>query len=80
LGLKWEFAGGKANINKPYEYALIRKIKEELNISIFVDNKITEESYNDEVVNIILHYYFCTTIDGVISLNEHEKFNMGIKK
>ena len=72
LGLKWEFPGGKVEKNETNEDALKREIKEELNIKIFVKKKITEEKYKDETIDIILHYYFCKIIDGVISPNEHE--------
>jgi len=72
LGLKWEFPGGKVDENETNEEALKRELKEELNISIFVDKKISEEKYKDETINIILHYYFCKIIDGTINLNEHE--------
>ena len=72
LGLKWEFPGGKVEKNETNEDALKREIKEELNIKIFVKKKIAEEKYKDETIDIILHYYICKIIDGVISLNEHE--------
>ena len=73
LGLKWEFPGGKVDINETNEEALKREIKEELNINIFVKKKITQEKYNDNTIDIILHYYFCKIIYGNIKLNEHEK-------
>ena len=72
LALKWEFPGGKVEKNETNEDALKREIKEELNIKIFVKKKIAEEKYKDETIDIILHYYICKIIDGVISLNEHE--------
>ena len=72
LGFKWEFPGGKVDKNETNEEALKREIKEELNINIFVEKKITEEKYVDQSINIILHYYFCKITDGVIILNEHE--------
>ena len=36
LGLKWEFPGGKVKSNESFNEALIREIKEELNITISV--------------------------------------------
>lgn len=72
LGLKWEFPGGKVNINESNEEALKREIKEELNIIIDVKNKIAKKIYQDKKINIILHYYICYIKNGNIRLNEHE--------
>ena len=43
LGLKWEFPGGKVLSNETSKEALIREIKEELNVTINVQEKIAEE-------------------------------------
>ena len=73
LGLKWEFPGGKVDMNETNEEALKREIKEELNINILIKKKITQEKFKDDRIDIILHYYFCQIINGNIHLNEHEK-------
>ena len=72
LGLKWEFPGGKVQENETFEDALIREIKEELNIKINLQDKIAEEKYKDEKIDIVLHYFLCTLESGTIELNEHE--------
>ena len=72
LGLKWEFPGGKVDINESNVEALKREIKEELNIIIDVKNKIAKKIYQDKKINIILHYYICHIKNGNIILNEHE--------
>ena len=72
LGLKWEFPGGKVKENETFEDALKREIKEELNIKISLQDKIAEEKYKDEKIDIVLHYYLCTKTNGMIKLNEHE--------
>ena len=72
LGLKWEFPGGKVKENETFEKALLREIKEELNIIINLHDKITEEKYKDEKIDILLHYYLCTQVGGTIQLIEHE--------
>lgn len=72
LGLKWEFPGGKVDINELNIDALKREIKEELNITIYVKKKITQKNYKDKKINIILHYYLCYIKKGNIELNEHE--------
>ncbi len=72
MGLKWEFPGGKVEANETLKEALTREIYEELNIGINVYEKLTEESYKDSEINIVLHYFLCSIKDGVINLNEHE--------
>ena len=72
MGLCWEFPGGKVEKNENFEQALKREIKEELNISIYINKKIGEENYQDNKINVKLHYYLCSHIDGEFILNEHE--------
>ena len=72
MGLKWEFPGGKVEPNETFHEALSREIQEELNININVYEKIAEEKYKDDEIDIILHYYLCSEKSGTIRLNEHE--------
>ena len=72
MGLKWEFPGGKVETNETFHEALSREIQEELNININVYEKIAEEKYKDDQINIILHYYLCSEKSGTMRLNEHE--------
>ena len=55
-----------------FEIALKREIKEELNIEISVTNKLGEENYKDDKINVKLHYFICSHISGEIYLDEHE--------
>ena len=80
LGLKWEFPGGKVHVNETFSEALSREIKEELNIIIRMHEKIAEEKYKDDKIDIILHYYLCTYESGIMKLNEHEDFTWVEKK
>ena len=72
LGLKWEFPGGKVHEGETFADALIREIKEELNITIKMNEKIAEEKYKDKKIDITLHYYLCSIKSNTIKLNEHE--------
>ena len=72
LAYKWEFPGGKVEGNETFAEALSREIKEELNITISLQNKIAEEKFKDEKIDIVLHYFLCTQQSGIIKLNEHE--------
>ena len=72
LALKWEFPGGKVQDNETFTEALSREIKEELNITINMHEKIAEEKYKDEKIDIVLHYFLCSQKSGTIKLNEHD--------
>ena len=80
LGLKWEFPGGKVLSNETSTDALIREIKEELNVTINVQEKIAEEKYKDDKIDIVLNYFLCTIQNGSMVLNEHENFSWVKKK
>ena len=80
LGLKWEFPGGKVNKNETFKEALFREIKEELNISINMHEKIAKTKYKDDKIDIILHYYLCSYKSGFMKLHEHENFSWVDKK
>ena len=72
MGLCWEFPGGKVEKNENFEQALKREIKEELNVNILIKYKVGEENYQDDKINVKLHYFMCSHIDGEIKLIEHE--------
>ena len=72
LGGFYEFPGGKQDKNETLQETVIREIKEELDVNIFVGDKLGEEHYKDEKINVHLHYFFCTIISGDIVLKEHE--------
>ena len=72
MGLSWEFPGGKVEEGESFEIALKREIEEELNIEINIKNKLGEENYQDDKINVKLHYFICSYANGEIILNEHE--------
>ena len=80
MGLKWEFPGGKVETNENFYEALSREIQEELNIQINVHEKIAEEKYKDDQIDIILHYFLCSEKSGTTILNEHENIAWVEKK
>ena len=80
MGLKWEFPGGKVDPGETLSEALSREIHEELNINIRVHEKLAQEEYKDNEINIVLHYFLCSIIDGSIKLNEHEAMKWVEKK
>ena len=72
MGLMWEFPGGKVEESETFEEALSREIIEELNVSITIHDKIAEEKYKDDEIDIVLHYFICTINQGELILSEHE--------
>lgn len=70
----WEFPGGKIEPNETKEQAIIREIKEELNIDINVKNYIDEKifTYPEKDINLIA--LGCSIINGNIELLEHEDY------
>ena len=72
MGLSWEFPGGKVEEGESFEIALKREIEEELNIEINIKNKLGEENYQDDKINVKLHYFICSQVNGEIILSEHE--------
>jgi 8-oxo-dGTP diphosphatase len=80
LGLKWEFPGGKVKENETFEEALLREIKEELNITINIHERISKVKYKDDKIDIVLYYYSCSFKSGTMELNEHEDFAWVEKK
>lgn len=71
LPLKWEFPGGKQEINETLEDCLLREIKEELCIDIEIIEKLPKHSHKYDFAEIILHPYVCYIKSGEITLKEH---------
>lgn len=68
----WEFPGGKIENAETKEEAIIREIKEELDVNIKVDQYIDEKVFNYPEKDINLIAIKCSIISGKILLKEHE--------
>lgn len=72
LPLKWEFPGGKLEDGENEEEAIIREIKEELNIEILPSRRISAHIHDYGSFKIKLIGYLCIYISGEIRLIEHK--------
>ena len=70
----WEFPGGKIEPNETRENAIVREIKEELDIDIEVKSYLSEKVFNYPEKNINLIALECKKINGEIRLLEHEDY------
>ena len=71
ISLKWEFPGGKVEVDESREEALVREIREELSVDIEVSEFLmtVEHAYPD--FHLTMHIFKCILDQGEITLNEH---------
>lgn len=67
----WEFPGGKIEPGETKEQALVREIKEELNIEISVDNFALDIEYQYPNFYLFMSCFMCSIKEGSIELLEH---------
>lgn len=67
----WEFPGGKIEKGETEEQALIREIKEELDVNINIHSKLTIVEYDYSEFHLTMHCYFCEIESGELTLKEH---------
>lgn len=67
----WEFPGGKIESGETKEQALVREIKEELNIEISVDKFAIDIEYQYPNFYLFMSCFMCSVKEGSIELLEH---------
>lgn len=67
----WEFPGGKIEPGETKEQALVREIKEELNIEISVDRFALDIEYQYPNFYLFMSCFMCSIKEGSIELLEH---------
>ena len=80
ISLKWEFPGGKIEDKESEEDALLREIKEELNLEIKIEKKIITVQHQYPDFALTMHTFLCTSISNELILNEHTAFKWLSKK
>lgn len=76
LPLKWEFPGGKLELNENEIDCIKREIKEELNIEIEVLNKLSNNIFDYGTFKINLIPFIVNYISGEILLLEHKEYKL----
>lgn len=78
MGDRWEFPGGKLEAGETDEISIIREMKEEFNINVFVKEKITSTEFEHRGKKILLNAYFVKFehdgIDKPYELTEHSEY------
>jgi 8-oxo-dGTP diphosphatase len=67
----WEFPGGKIEAGETREEALIREIKEELELYIEINDYLTTVDYDYSDFHLTMHCFICTISGGELQLNAH---------
>ena len=79
LGGLWEFPGGKIDKGEQPASACIREIKEEVNLAIKVDSRLSRVKHAYTHFKIVMDVFCCSYISGRVTLNgpvDHRWINL----
>ena len=68
----WEFPGGKMEPGETEEQAIVREIREVLNVGIGVERKVCTVEYDYPQFHLVMHCFWCSLAGGVPELKEHQ--------
>ena len=74
ISKKFEFPGGKIEVDESPEEALVREIQEELEKEISISQKLMVVDHTYPDFRLIMHAYLCSTKDEHLKLTEHIDF------
>ena len=64
LGGLWEFPGGKREADETFEQCLVREIREELGVEIFVGELFEEVRHDYPEKSVHLKFFICRLLSG----------------
>ncbi|NEW79024.1 MAG: (deoxy)nucleoside triphosphate pyrophosphohydrolase [Gelidibacter sp.] len=76
LPLKWEFPGGKLELNEEETDCIKREIREEINIDIEIEGKLSNSIFDYGTFTINLIPFLANYISGEIKLSEHKAYKL----
>ena len=68
----WEFPGGKIEQDESGEMAVVREIREELGLDIFVEQKLFTVEHDSPTFHLKMDCFLCSICSGGIKLSEHD--------
>ena len=74
ISLKYEFPGGKVEIDETIEQALEREILEELDLKIDIKREFLTVNHQYPDFSITMHSFICSALKSTLNLKEHIAF------
>ena len=71
---KWEFPGGKMEVNESKEDTLKRELREELEIEVEIENFFCGINYIYPDFELVMYIYECKMLSEEVRLNVHKDY------